>query len=165
MKQVYKCEIDGKVFDRKGDCLKHEFELKGGSKRFELEVEEALKYLKEQYSLDFSVINVKAEVDWDGDPNTDEMNFVEWQTVEIDVYSNGDQRGETYSLSSEGDITKEVIIGDIVDKYVTPYSTKFEGYLSENDDYYSSGFDLNGVNLDRILRAVYGKKIRLEVIE
>jgi hypothetical protein len=165
MKQVYKCDIDGKVFDKKSDCLKHEFELKGGNQRFINDVKEAINYLEDTTDLQFEVVSAKAEIGWDGNPNTSIMNFVELQDVEIIVYFNGEQRGETYSRGGYDYYTKEKLIEELTDEYVTPYKQKFEGYLSDNNDYYTSGFDLDGVNLDKILRAMYGKKIRLEIIE
>jgi hypothetical protein len=165
MKEVYKCELDGKVFERKVDCMRHEFELNGGSKRFENEVKDVLQELESETGLEFNLIESNSKIEWDGDPNTDIMRYVESQTLEIEVYYNGEQRGDTYSRGSEGGFTKDVIREELLNEYVVPYENKFEGFLEENDDYYSSGFNLNGIELDKILRAMYGKKIRLEVIE
>lgn len=167
MKQVYKCEIDGKIFDNRGDCLKHEFALKDGNKLFVEEVNATLTHLTEKYGLEFVINEIKAEVDWDHDPNTDVANFAEWHHIDVDVYANGVQRGDSFSRGSQGNYTKEVIIEEIVSEYVAPYNTKFEGYLTNNEEYYSCGFDLEGVNLDKILRTIYdsGKKIRIEVIQ
>lgn len=165
MKMVYKCEIDGKVFDRERDCLKHEFELKGGSKHFENIVKDAISVIETCSDLKIELYEAKAEIDWDGDTNKDIQKYVEWQTIDLAVFRNGEKIGENYSRSSEGGFTKEVIIQDITDEYITPYKGKYEGYLTQNEDYYASGFDLDGVNLDKILRAMYGKKIRLEIIE
>lgn len=165
MKQVYKCEIDGIVFDNMKDCLQHEFDLKGGSKRFEDEVKEAIKYIEDNTDLNLQLIEAKAEIGWDGDSNTSKMRYVELQEVEIIIFHDGEQRGETFSRGGQNYFTKDKIIEDIYDEYVTPYKSKFEGYLTQNNDYYSSGFDLDGVNLDKILNAMYGKKIKLEIIE
>ncbi|MGG2091296.1 hypothetical protein AB1283_00835 [Bacillus sp. S13(2024)] len=164
MKQIYKAE-DGKVFETKGECLKYEFELKGGSKHFEKQVEEAIVYLENTTNLTFKIIEAKAKVDWDGNPNTDELNYVEWQTVDIVVYANKEQRGENFSRGSQGGFNKDTIIEDILEEYVRPYESKFEGFLEENGDYYGSGFKLDGIDLDSILRAAYGNKIRIEIIE
>lgn len=166
MKRVYKCEIDGKVFDLERDCLKHEFELKGGSSNFKNMVNETLKYLESTSDLTFELIEAKAEVSWDGDPNTDVHKYVEWQEIELKVYHNDEQRGETYSRGAQGSYTREVIIDEITKEYIIPYQKVHEGYLTDDVlDYYGSGYNLNGVDLDSILRAMYGKKIRLEVIE
>ena len=165
MKQIYKCEIDGKVFENKGDCLKYEFELSGGNERFKEEVEKAVLHLEENTDLTFVILEAEAKVDWDGDPNDHEYTFVEWQIVDIEVYQNGEKRGENFSRSSEGSFDRDTIINSILEEYVQPYQDKYEGFLAQTDEYYGSGFKLNGIELDSILRGMYGKKIRLEVIE
>jgi hypothetical protein len=167
MKQIYKCEIDGKVFENKGDCLKYEFELQGGNERFKEEVEKAVLHLEETTDLTFVVLDASAKVEWDGDPNNKEYTFVEWQSVDIEVYQNGEKRGENFSRGSEGHFNKDTIINSILEEYVQPFQDSYEGFLAQTDDYdyYGSGFKLNGIELDAILRGMYGKKIRLEVIE
>jgi hypothetical protein len=165
MKQIYRCEIDGKIFENRGECLKYEFELKGGNRLFKEEVNAAIKHLEENTDLTFVILDANAEVEWDGDPNKEVYTFVEWQNVNIEVYHNDKKRGEDFYRSSEGGFNKDSIVKSILEEYVQPYQNKFEGFLTDNDDCYSSGFDLNGINLDAILRGMYGKKIRIEVIE
>lgn len=166
MEQIYKAS-DGTIFDRKKDCLIHEFNLKGGNESFSLMVQEAVKEIEAKTDLKINIIETKAKIDWDGDPNTDIMEYVEWQEVNLIIYHNGSQRGENYDRGSQGGFTKENLVDDIIKEYYTPYQNQHEGIIMDSNEgeWYPEGYAIDGVNVNDILRANYGKKIRIEVLE
>lgn len=151
--------MDGKIFEKEKDCLVHEFNLKGGSESFKSIVQEAVNEVKNITGLDIEIREASAKIDWDGDPNTDVKNFVEWQEIELVVYKDGVQRGEEYSRGSQGGFTKEFLVEQLVKEYHTPYLQVHEG------DWFPEGYAIDGINVNDILRANYGKKIRIEILE
>lgn len=167
MKTLYKSEIDGKIFESKGKCLKHEFELKNGSELFVNNVQTALKELEQEYDLTFNVLELEASVDWDENPNTDEMNFVEWCTYEIEVYYKGVKRGEDFSGgSSSGIFSKDIIKEMIIKNYVSPYKKRFEGKVEETrSGVYNSTYKIEGTSIEDIIHASFGKTLRIEILD
>ncbi|WP_080845620.1 hypothetical protein [Cytobacillus gottheilii] len=166
MKQIYKAN-DGTIFENKKDCLKHEFKIKGGAKQFTLEVLEAAKDFEKLTGLEVLVKQADASIGWDGDPNTDVQNYVEWQKVNLVISKDGKQIGENYSRGSQGGFTKKSIIEELTREFYAPYQKVHEGVLkeSEHQSYYGEEYEVNGVNVNDILRANFGKKIRIEVFE
>ena len=165
MKQIYKAE-DGKVFELEKDCLEYEFNLNDGNNQFKSMVLEAIEEVESITGLKFEMKKAKAKVDWDGDPNEDKMKYVVWQEVEIKVYDNGAQRGELFSRGSQGGYTKELLVDELIKEYHIPYQKAHEGVIEDSDlGWYREGYVINGVEINEILRAHYGKRIRIEVID
>ncbi|MDT0160346.1 hypothetical protein [Bacillus sp. AG4(2022)] len=166
MKQIYKA-TDGTIFESKRECLEHEFNLKGGTNYFESLVQEAVKEFESFTGLKVKVEEAKASIGWDGDPNTIERNYVEWQEVDLVITKDGRQIGENYSRGSQGGYTKEYLIENLTKEYYAPFQKLHEGVVEEYDDpsYYSEEYVVNGVNVNDILRANFGKRVRIEVLE
>jgi hypothetical protein len=166
MKQIYK-SVDGIIFEKIKDCMIHEFNLKGGCNAFKLLVQDAVKDIESKTDLKIKIEEAKAKIDWDGDPNTDVMEYVEWQEVDLIIYHQGNQRGENYSRGSQGGFTKESLVDSIIKEYYTPYQKIHEGVIADSDDgeWYPEGYAIDGINVNDILRANYGKRIRIEVLD
>jgi hypothetical protein len=166
MQEIYKAS-DGAIFDRKKDCMVHEFNLKGGSESFKEIVQSAIKEIESRTDLKIELVEASAKIDWDGDPNTDVMEFVEWQGVNLTIYHNGTQRGENYDRGSQGGYTKEYLVDAIIKEYYTPYQKQHAGIIGDSDEgeWYPEGYAIDGININDILRANYGKRIRIEILE
>ncbi|MGD7046936.1 hypothetical protein FZC83_01760 [Rossellomorea marisflavi] len=168
MKQVYKSE-DGLVFDNKGECLKHEFKLNGGNEVFKELVNQAANEVEHLSGLKLFINEASAEVNWDGDPNEDEHNYVVWQTVNITAYEeNGEQRGGDFSKGSMGAYTKELLIKDLLEEFHHPYLSLHEGVLvkGNSEDWMSPyNYRINGVNVEDVLKRSIGKRVRIEILD
>jgi hypothetical protein len=110
LKEFYKCEIDGKVFESQGDCLKHEFELKGGKNNLKNIIDDAFFILEDRYKLTFEELEYDAYIGWDQNPNTDRKNYVEYQKLKFNVLSNGTIIGDKYDRGSSGGYSVEEIV-------------------------------------------------------
>lgn len=166
MKQFFVSE-DGKQFDSQIECVEYEFQKNKKNELFIHEISSALEYLSSHYDLTFRIndILVYFEID-SSDPNSTDEFYTEWQQMSIDVIVKGEKRGETYiRYSNTGFYNKENVISEIISEYISPYSKKIEGVLTENGDIYASGFDLNRIKIDYILKAMNGKRVRIEIIE
>jgi len=166
VKQIYR-STDGEIFEREKDCLIHEFNLKGGNEYFKSIVKAAVEEFEEKTGLTIEIKEANAKIDWDGDPNTDVMNFVEWQEVDLIVNSNDKQRGENYSRGSQGGFTKEYLVEQLIKEYHTPYLKVHEGMIADSNEgeWYPEGYAIDGINVNDILRVNYGKRIKIEVLE
>ncbi|WP_137743318.1 hypothetical protein [Robertmurraya siralis] len=167
MKQIYK-SIDGQIFDKEKDCLVHEFNLKGGSENFKSTVKAAVDEVKKLTGLDIKIKEVDANIEWDGDPNSDIMRFIERQEVHLIVYKDGVQRGEEYNRGSDGNYyTKENLIEELIKEYHTPYLKIHEGIIGESNEgeWCPEGYAIDGINVNDILKSNYGKRIRIEILE
>jgi hypothetical protein len=167
MKEIYKAK-DGKVFERKSDCLIHEFELNGGNENFNKLVREAANAVEALTGLRLEVIKAEAKIGWDGNPNTEEHEYVEWQTVDIKIFNkDGSQRGEDFSRGSQGGFTKESLVDDLLTEYHVPFQKVHEGIIEDSNDGWlvPEGYMINGVNVNDILRNNYGKRIKLEILD
>jgi hypothetical protein len=162
--------VDGKTFENQKDCLVHEFELKGGEKHFQSLVQHAHDILSKRHGVTFENVKAKAWIDWDEDPNTDELVYAVHQEVYFEVYKDGVMIGDPYNRGgmNEDAFSVEGIVRDVEEENIIQTISSFEGVLEECTDmfcYTGLEFKLNGYDIHHILQSLVGKKIKIEEIK
>lgn len=164
MQQIYRTS-DGKIFDSKKEAIKHDFKINKNEEKFIEMVNKVLDYMSKEYGLEFRVDELKSYVDWDQDPNSEEMNYVVYQELDINIFKDGKKLGYSFSRSSSNGYYNETNLKEaLIKEYVHPYLSVFEGVLNEEPEIYGNEYSIGDFSLEMILPQLVGKKVRLQVI-
>lgn len=163
-KQIYKCEKCGQEFQEEYDCVRHETECFNKQDIVDLNFLRALDFIKKTYNLNIKNASAKLWVhDCDG--------FID-RMVQINIVGilpNGhkvEYSDPWWTYDKEDDISEKCFYSFIETELIIPYlDTKYEGEISKEYSDFGDAYLLGNIKIKEICRRLYGKKVRIEVIE
>jgi hypothetical protein len=159
-KEIYVCENCEQKFDNLYQCTQHEIDCLNEEATVRLNFEKAIQKLVEEYSI--TILEKRAEL------YTNDLDGFIQKNVDITLKGILPNKNEVYyddsywSAEKTGvnDFYKELEEFAIIPKLETVYEGEIWGSRG-----YESDFIVGNIEISEICRRLYGKKVRIEVID
>jgi len=168
MKELFKCEYTGELFEDYNECLKSEHKSGGTKEKFYKKVEEFVHRLRE---LEVEVFEDTLKYD---DLLHEELtgNLSQYRYIIFEFNYNGKISKYHKRSDSVGDGRWEWGSNDVDDwikdfehEYVLSNRKSYKGIYDWYCEDYNVYLELDGYSLERLLQPFEGKKIKIELIE